>query len=291
VADVSVAKMTPAESREVEMSDVLEISPQPATSHSPKDAATSGRPDISIYWKPGCTNCLRMKEFLESTGLPFEALNVVERDDALEEITREGFRSVPVLRKGSRYIYAQSIDDVADHIGVTRGQTRLANDRLLERWLPLLRGAIEILEKFSDDNLREPVIPSRNRSLLQLWVHVFQIIIAFRMQLDEGLIEIKPVEGYVDPAITNRTALLAFAEKVTADLERWIATGGGSSIPQRMATFYGEQESGQVLERAVWQCAQHIRQLDIVAAGRLGAEFTISPSLYEGLPLPKRLWV
>jgi hypothetical protein len=41
----------------------------------------------------------------------------------------------------------------------------------------------------------------------------------------------------------------------------------------------------------VWHCTQHARQLDVIAAGRLGAEFEIEQELYAGLPLPKRLWI
>ena len=34
-------------------------------------AATTERGgDIEVYWIPGCSSCLRMKEFLETTGLP-----------------------------------------------------------------------------------------------------------------------------------------------------------------------------------------------------------------------------
>lgn len=253
--------------------------------------AAATRPDISVYWKPGCSNCLRVKEFLEGTGMPFESLNVEADSDALEEMTAAGLSSVPAVRNGARIIYGQNLDDVAAHIGIVRSGKKLSNDALLDRWNPLLTTTIRILEKFSDADLQADVIPARKRSVLRLAVHVFQIVIAFRMQVEEGLIENKPVEGYVDPAIRTREDVLAFANKVNAELETWLATGGRAAIPARMATFYGEQDSSQVVERAVWHCAQHVRQLDIIAAGRLGAELEVPPELYEGLPLPKRLWV
>jgi glutaredoxin len=253
--------------------------------------APATRPDISIYWKPGCSNCLRVKEFLEGTGMPFESLNVEADSDALEELMAAGLRSVPAVRNGDRVIYGQNLDDVAAHIGIIRTGKKLSNDALLDRWNPLLTKAIQILEKFSDADLQANVIPARMRSVQRLAIHVFQIVIAFRMEVEEGITENKPIEGYVDPAIRTREDVLAFAKGVNANLETWLATGGRPAIPARMATFYGEQDSSQVVERAVWHCAQHVRQLDIIAAGRLGAELEVPQELYEGLPLPKRLWV
>ena len=33
---------------------------------------------IKAYWQPGCTSCLRMKEFLARHGVPFVSINVLE---------------------------------------------------------------------------------------------------------------------------------------------------------------------------------------------------------------------
>jgi hypothetical protein len=33
---------------------------------------------IKAYWQPGCTSCLRMKEFLAKHGVPFISVNVLE---------------------------------------------------------------------------------------------------------------------------------------------------------------------------------------------------------------------
>ena len=37
---------------------------------------------IRAYWQPGCTSCLRMKEFLAKHGVPFVSVNVLEDKDA-----------------------------------------------------------------------------------------------------------------------------------------------------------------------------------------------------------------
>jgi len=35
---------------------------------------------IHAYWQPGCTSCLRMKEFLTRHGVPFVSRNVLESE-------------------------------------------------------------------------------------------------------------------------------------------------------------------------------------------------------------------
>ena len=47
---------------------------------------TQGFPEassIKAYWQPGCTSCLRMKEFLAKHGVVFVSVNVLEDKDAV----------------------------------------------------------------------------------------------------------------------------------------------------------------------------------------------------------------
>ena len=49
---------------------------------------------VKAYWQPGCTSCLRMKEFLAKHGVPFVSVNVLEDPHAY-------LRSVMSFRKFS----------------------------------------------------------------------------------------------------------------------------------------------------------------------------------------------
>jgi len=40
---------------------------------------------IKAYWQPGCTSCLRMKEFLTRHGVSFVSVNVLEDRTAMAE--------------------------------------------------------------------------------------------------------------------------------------------------------------------------------------------------------------
>jgi glutaredoxin len=259
------------------------------TVHAPSLTPAVTRPEVSVYWKPGCSSCLKVKEFVEDQGIPFESVDVSVSTEAMDEIFAAGLRSIPAVRRGTAFAYAQSLDDVAKLLGVERRHTSLSFSDLFARWDIVLGKTRAILEKFDDAQLNERVIPIRDRSVKHLAVHIFQIPEAFIKQVDEGFTAVRDIQGFVDPSIVTRADLLAFAEGRQSKLQAW-TTEKANTLPPRLATYYGDQPASQVLERAVWHCTQHARQLDIIAAGRLGAEFEISPETYAGLPLPKRLW-
>ena len=33
---------------------------------------------LKVYWQPGCSSCLKTKEFLLANGMEFESINVLE---------------------------------------------------------------------------------------------------------------------------------------------------------------------------------------------------------------------
>src|SRR5499427_7836602 len=76
---------------------------------------------IKAYWQPGCTSCLRMKEFLTKHGVPFVSVNVLEDKDALAELAVLGIRSVPIVRRGEDWANGQVLRDVARVVGVPWG--------------------------------------------------------------------------------------------------------------------------------------------------------------------------
>src|SRR3974377_1889889 len=73
---------------------------------------------IKAYWQPGCTSCLRMKEFLSKNGVPFVSVNVLEDKDAFAELAALGIQSVPIVRRGKEWANGQVLRDVARVAGV-----------------------------------------------------------------------------------------------------------------------------------------------------------------------------
>ena len=67
---------------------------------------------IKVFWQPGCSSCLRTKEFLTEQGIEFESLDVHNDPDARAQLLELGVRSVPIVSIGKRYTFCQSINDV-----------------------------------------------------------------------------------------------------------------------------------------------------------------------------------
>ena len=44
--------------------------------------------DFKVYWQPGCSSCLRAKEFLATRGIAYESINVRARPEAMEELAQ-----------------------------------------------------------------------------------------------------------------------------------------------------------------------------------------------------------
>ena len=73
-------------------------------------AASSAR--IKVFWQPGCSSCLRTKEFLTKQGIDFESINVHNNPAGMAELAALGARSVPVVALSGRYTLCQSFNDV-----------------------------------------------------------------------------------------------------------------------------------------------------------------------------------
>jgi glutaredoxin len=252
------------------------------------DATATQRPEISVFWKPGCSSCLKAKEFLEEQGLPFESMNVLASQPAMDEIVKAGFRSVPVVRRGDKYMYAQNLDEVAELLGVSRSHKRLPQGELLDRWDQILGYGKRIIGSFTEEQLKRRAIADRDRTIRLLSLHVYQIVDAFMMSVYDGLVDIIPTINDERLDIATRDDLSRYTDDIIAKYHAF-RQSHRDQLPDSIVTYYGEQPSGLVLERGCWHSGQHVRQLDVIAAG-MGAEFQVPPEVWQGLPMPKRLW-
>ena len=42
--------------------------------------------EVKVYWQPGCSSCLKTKEFLMDNGIPFKSVNVLEDKTGFEDV-------------------------------------------------------------------------------------------------------------------------------------------------------------------------------------------------------------
>jgi glutaredoxin/uncharacterized damage-inducible protein DinB len=244
---------------------------------------------VKLFWQPGCTSCLRTKEFLIRRGVPFQSVNVHDDEGGWEELQRLGPRSVPVVSRGDRFVFAQVLDDVAKFLGLELKEERLAPAALAARLDAILDVAEAGVAALPDEAL-ERTLPGRNRSYRALGYHIFHIPEAFLDALEErSTLVAERVNELPPDAMRTGPDIAAHGAQVRARFKRWWASAPDATRP--METYYGARPLQLVLERTVWHSTQHTRQLEMVL-GMLGIPVPrpLTPALLKGLPLPEYVW-
>lgn len=52
---------------------------------------------VIVYSKPNCMQCQFTKKYLENKGIPFEVKDIEQNDQAIDEVKKLGFSSLPVV--------------------------------------------------------------------------------------------------------------------------------------------------------------------------------------------------
>ncbi|MBT3629132.1 MAG: hypothetical protein HN527_13625 [Rhodospirillaceae bacterium] len=107
-----------------------------------------------VYWQPGCTSCLRAKEFLKENGIAFESINVREDAGAMDDLARLGAMSIPVITRGDEFAFAQEIRDLADFVGVELSRKQLPVAELNQKIDLIMAAAQRFLPQIPADRLR-----------------------------------------------------------------------------------------------------------------------------------------
>src|SRR3970040_631745 len=91
---------------------------------------------LRVYWRLGCSSCVKVKEFLSGLGVEYESIHVSARPEAMEEPRALGVGSGPVVARGREYVFAQELADVSRFIGRDVEFPRLPAAALMRKWLP-----------------------------------------------------------------------------------------------------------------------------------------------------------
>jgi glutaredoxin len=271
--------------------DTDEVVPQPGPPEYPL-AMARGPDPLRVYWRPGCSSCVKVKEFLAALGIEYESVNVAAMPRAMEELAAMGVRTVPVVARGGEYVFAQELADVARFVGREVGFDRLPAPELMQKWRTVLAAARRHVLQIPPARLAERATEGRDRSIRELAYHVFQVPDAFLRAVTEGNEDLAAVYNAPPPEEVRTPADIGgFGLKVARRLEQWWAAQADKSCPGTVKTYYGEQPLHHLLERCVWHSAQHARQIGAVLE-RFGIrpDGPLTDSDYEGLPMPRGLW-
>ncbi|MFA7666519.1 MAG: DinB family protein [Burkholderiaceae bacterium] len=247
---------------------------------------------IKVFWQPGCSSCLRTKEFLTKQGIAFESIDVHNDPDGLAQLHALGARSVPVVALGGKYTLCQSFGDVIRFLDLkTKLMDPLPPPRLVAKLEIVLDAAARFVRQFPEARLREP-FRDRNRTPAGTAFHVFRVA-EMGLEAAQG-IELK-FEGFNDQPPENWNA---------EDIARWGAEVKGRilawwhqqalqdpAVDFTVPTYYGERPMHDVLERTTWHAAQHTRQLMLMLeTWGVTPDSPLTAEDLAGLPVPDEVW-
>lgn len=242
-----------------------------------------------IYWLPGCSSCLRAKEFLLGHNIPFESINVMERPEAMADLQKIGFRSVPVIARGDEGVFCQDLHDVADFLDVEFKKTALTADNLITRIDLGLQAAQRFARQLSVGQLAGH-FPGRDRPFRELVYHIFMVPTGFLEAARGGSLEIECFFRTSPEGVVSGAQLAVPGEAVRLDLLSWWQARGGA-LPDTVQTYYGERTGFSVLERTACHAAQHCRQLQaVVEMNDIEPDGPLGDAELGGLPLPKNIY-
>jgi uncharacterized damage-inducible protein DinB len=209
----------------------------------------------------------------------------------MAELRRLGARSVPVVARGDRFVFAQLIGDVVEFLGLdinTRPQ--LSPAELVQR-LDLVLAAAQRFARQMPPEAMERQLPNRPRSYRVLLHHVPQIAAAFVDAADGGMLSYENMVAEPPQKMRTPAAIAAFGDEVRRRVAAWWSGLEERSGTQPVSTYYGMQPMHEVLERTTWHCAQHVRQIaSLLEQLGIPPDRPLTPAELQGLPLPQKLW-
>jgi len=251
---------------------------------------TQTEPELRAYWQPGCSSCLRTKEFLTRHGVPFVSIDVLADERGFRELEELGVRMIPLVAKGKEYVSDQILKDVARIVGIDFDRKVLPPSELKARIDGILAGAIRFSAQLPEAHLGD-MLPNRPRSFRDLASHIFQIVDAF---VDETEGTPLTEEAYLRPApphVCTAADLVASGREIRARFDAWWQANQDGDFSRQAEVYYGSQTLQDFMERTAWHLGQHARQLMLVLE-KLGVapDRPLADADFAGLPMPENVY-
>jgi hypothetical protein len=245
---------------------------------------------IEVYWVPGCSSCLRMKEFIEQTGFEFESVNLAAAPGRMAKLDRIGV-SAPAVAVGERGVQGLDLVGIAALIGYDYDPPQMLPPAVMKAKYDTV---ITALHRYTGQLAGEQLdyrSPDNNRSVRFLVAHAAAIMRYFVEAYDQERFD-NSGRPPADLATTGTCEeLLAFTAGTAEMLNAWWdARGFDDPFDRVLETSWGHRTLHEVFERAVWHTAQHTRQLmDWMETIGVAPVDPLTSEDLAGLPLPARL--
>lgn len=207
----------------------------------------------------------------------------------MAELQRLGVRSVPVLSRGTKFVFGQSTKQIVDFLGLKeKSGPQLSTEELARRVDKFMSAALELIPLMPYDRLGTHV-PGRPRSYRTLGFHLFRVVDAF-LGTNEGIPLVQAMFREEPAADADTKSLVAYGEKIRARFRDWWAKGD-TSPARTLETYYGPQSLHELMERTTWHCGQHVRQY-MMLLDREGIPHgtPLGAADFARLPMPQNVW-
>ena len=249
---------------------------------------------VKVYWQPGCSSCLKTKEFLETNNIKFESINILEDPRGFKDLEKFGLRMVPIVIKGEKWANGAVFRDVAKVAEFSYDEHKMLEPNILfSKIIQINEITCSFLKQIPVSKL-DVILPGRPRSYRQLIYHIFNIPEVFLNYFQnntpytyEALLSILPDQ------IKDENDLYDYAEDIKLRFESWWSNEGKNFDFSKPANvYYGEVSFHEVLERTAWHSGQHCRQVELLLKEKLNIipKIALNESLFAGLPMPSNIW-
>ncbi len=199
-----------------------------------------------------------MKEFLTIREIEFDSIDIQSHPTGMQQLAELGAKTVPVVAKGSDWVFAQSLGDVADLLEIEfDAKPALSPDELIARMEIVMATASRLVRQFPDSLLDENV-RDRDRTYRTLFSHIFRIPEVF---LDITIIanEVVSYDGLKHPnpsQYATMDEIAEYGESVRKRLTVWRGEAKNLDFEKLVEGYWGKFPLHQVLERMTWHPAQ-----------------------------------
>ena len=225
-------------------------------------------------------------------GIAFESVNVLE-DGGMDKLRALGARSIPIVAKDGKFVFAQVIKDVVDFLELNEDTgPALSPAELAARYDRVAAAAVSSVRQMPDAAL-ENMLPNRPRSWRVLMHHMFQIPVEFMDSLAENrVLDYENLVAAPPEDMTTSAQIADFGEAMHRRFNAWWRDEGASlDYSKPFEAYFGTTTLHEMFERTVWHSTQHVRQVQnlleqqgIAPADKLGLD------VIEGLPLTEKVW-
>lgn len=254
-----------------------------------EDSGAEVGESIEIYWMPGCSSCLRMKEFVEKTGKPYTAINVESEPERAGRLRERGMR-IPALCVGDTCVNGVHLPTVAALLGVDYTPPVMLSPAELSGRYRVITDKLRVLVGQITPEAATFTLPGRERDLLQVACHA-----ACVMRYFLGKYEDDAFPGFfpdIEPRFKDTGELDTYIAETQRLFEQWWQEDGiHDPLDTVLPVYWGHRTLHEALEREVWHTAQHTRQVAyMLECAGIEPEGALSEEDLAGLPLPERVF-